>query len=173
MNKRLTTMGVLFEKELKDLGLSNFTVEIFINNKSLNIIYDGKIIEKFSTSCNKLSDWLESHLDEDDKVSAIIKSLRLWKKIVLFVREVDVGDDYLEQIDTYVGWVTELYNYGSLSFLTSSEIGNLESFYMHVLRCYFPIIARDTYNKFKCGLGLWSMQGFERRMYHLNDYQCV
>ena len=42
-------------------------------------------------------------------------------------------------------------------------MGDDETFYMHVLRFYLPKIARVTFDKHGLGLGIFTMQGFERR----------
>ena len=34
---------------------------------------------------------------------------------------------------------------------------------MHVLRFYIPRIADDTFEKYNLGVGIFTMQGFERR----------
>ena len=41
--------------------------------------------------------------------------------------------------------------------------GDDETFYMHVLRFYLPQIAKKTLTDHELGLGIWTMQGFERR----------
>ena len=38
-----------------------------------------------------------------------------------------------------------------------------ETFYFHCLRYYIPRIARETYEDFKLGVGIFNMQGFKRR----------
>ena len=47
--------------------------------------------------------------------------------------------------------------------LGSKSVGNDESCYMHVIRFYMPKIAWETYQKHKCGIGIFTMQGCERR----------
>ena len=41
--------------------------------------------------------------------------------------------------------------------------GNNETFYLHALRCYFPQLATKLFEKYCMGLGIFTMQGFERR----------
>ena len=45
----------------------------------------------------------------------------------------------------------------------TERMGDDETFYMHVLRFYLPKIARVTFDKHGLGLGIFTMQGFERR----------
>ena len=57
-----------------------------------------------------------------------------------------------------------LYKFGATSFLTgSNDVGNNETFYFHTVRYYLPVIARENWDNFELGLGVFSMQGFERR----------
>ena len=61
------------------------------------------------------------------------------------------------------------YTIGGRSFLTKKSIShngsieNDETFYMHTLRFYLPRIADETLEKHNLGLGVFTMQGFERR----------
>ena len=59
----------------------------------------------------------------------------------------------------------KFYKLGAESFLTK-DVGNKgdnETFYLHVLRFYMPKIAKQTLEKHNLGLGIYTMQGFERR----------
>ena len=38
-----------------------------------------------------------------------------------------------------------------------------ETFYLHCLRFYFPPIANHTLTKHRLGIGVFTMQGYERR----------
>lgn len=38
-----------------------------------------------------------------------------------------------------------------------------ETFYLHVLRFYLPVIAEYTWDNYRLGLGVYTMQGFECR----------
>ena len=66
---------------------------------------------------------------------------------------------------TFVENVKKFYEIGKRSFLTKvkSKVGGDETFYLHCLRFYMPMIAKDTLEKHGIGLGIFTMQGFERR----------
>ena len=51
------------------------------------------------------------------------------------------------------------------SFLTKdrNNIGGEETFYMHYLKFYMPMIAEVTLQRHQMGLGIFKMQGIERR----------
>ena len=53
----------------------------------------------------------------------------------------------------------ELFKYGKITFLDEEDV----TFYFHCIRFYFPQIAKEVYTKHGLGLGVFSMQGFERR----------
>ena len=57
------------------------------------------------------------------------------------------------------------YEVGKNTFLTKDHDhpGDDETFYLHVLRFYLPQIAKKTLDEHQCGLGIFTMQGFEHR----------
>ena len=55
--------------------------------------------------------------------------------------------------------VTELFECGRDTCFSDGQV----SFYFHCLRFYLPKIAEDTFTKHRLGLGIFMMQGFERR----------
>ena len=58
----------------------------------------------------------------------------------------------------------EFYQVGATSFLTGgTQTGDQETFYMHVMRFYIPEIARIMYDRHRLGVGIFNMQGFEKR----------
>ena len=66
-------------------------------------------------------------------------------------------------MDTFSRDAKRLYPCGKCRFLTRNVSGDSETVYTHVLKCYMPLIAEDTFEKFHLGLGVFSMQGFKRR----------
>lgn len=93
----------------------------------------------------------------------------MWQEIFHFlsITHLDnISDEqYQQKLHDFKSNVVDFYTFGSKTFLTSSEdkIGEDETFYLHTLRYYMPKIAEDTYNKHKLGVGIFNMQGFERR----------
>ena len=51
------------------------------------------------------------------------------------------------------------------------RIGSQETFYTHALRFYIPRIAKITYDRHGVGVGIFTMQGFERR--NKESKQCL
>ena len=68
-------------------------------------------------------------------------------------------------METFVENVKEFYEIGKRTFLTKvqSQVGGDETFYLHCLRFYMPKIAKETLEKHKLGLGIFTIQGFEQR----------
>ena len=99
----------------------------------------------------------------------IIVALNLWGKMFKFlsIARIDIVIDqgwYMSQLNDYIANAKAFYASGSSTFLSDGNIvGRLETFYMHTLRFYIPKIARITYDRHRLGVGIFSMQGFERR----------
>ena len=55
------------------------------------------------------------------------------------------------------------YAVGRSTFLFDKEAGDAETFYCHTVRFYMLRIAKITWEKHRLGLGIYTMQGFERR----------
>jgi hypothetical protein len=68
-------------------------------------------------------------------------------------------EGYKEQLNEFKNNVVTMYSAGQQSFLANKD----ETFYCHALRFYLPSIAEVTFEQHKLGLGIFSMQGFERR----------
>ena len=63
----------------------------------------------------------------------------------------------------FINNVKAFYKAGSKTFLTKKNVGDNETFYLHALRFYLPKIAEETFRDHNLGLGVFTMQGFERR----------
>jgi hypothetical protein len=60
--------------------------------------------------------------------------------------------------------VKNFYKVGSRTFLSRhGENGKDETFNMHALRFYMPTIVETTFERHGVGVGVFNMQGFERR----------
>ena len=69
-----------------------------------------------------------------------------------------------KDMNSFVENVKKFYDIGKGSFMTKTQkkVGGNETFYLHCLRYYMPKRAKDTLEKHKLGLGIFTMQGFER-----------
>ena len=59
--------------------------------------------------------------------------------------------------------VKKFYAAGKTSFLSSKTEGDIDTFYSNTIRFYMLQIAQTAFEKHKLGLGIFTMQGFERR----------
>ena len=59
--------------------------------------------------------------------------------------------------------IQAFYVHAENTFMTKVYKGGKETFYMHAIRHYKPIHAQDTWDTYKLGMGIFTMEGFERR----------
>ena len=93
------------------------------------------------------------------------EGLGLWKEISKFIHTTKVEDcaRYELEMTRFEMNVRSFYECGSKTFLTQTTCGDRETFYLHCLRFYLPEIMHTTWDEHGLGLGVFTMQGFERR----------
>ena len=129
----------------------------------------GNELALFTANIKDTNEFLASNLIPTNKVLNIQKALGLWKDIFHFLSITHLNDisdvQYTNMLQVFKSNVVEFYYSGSNTFLSSSDdkVGDDETFYLHTLRYYMPKIAEETYNEHKIGIGIFNMQGFERR----------
>lgn len=64
---------------------------------------------------------------------------------------------------TFLYNVNEFIRCDKHTFLTQDKTGDGETFYTHALKCYIPTFVKVIWNCYKCGYGIFTMQGFEHR----------
>ena len=107
---------------------------------------------------------------EDHWLLSIAKAIQLLYDIEQFLK---VGNIKLESkeknipvaflIDQFEKNVTKFYLVGSTTFMKANRLGDCQTYYLHCLRFYIPNLARETWGRHQCGIGIFSIQGFERR----------
>ena len=104
---------------------------------------------------------------ETPNLKSVCEGLTLWEEITPFLVITTIKDvpKYMVELEKWVDKLKRFYEVGEKTFLTKnpSNPGDDETFYLHCLRFYLPQIAKDTAQKFSLGLGVYTMQGFERR----------
>ena len=87
-------------------------------------------------------------------------------ELLLFIKNILLVVQFLKDNFQAIDLRRDLYN-GLLSrcSLTKyhSSPGYDETFYMHVMRYYMPMIVANTLNDHQLGLGIFKMQGYEHR----------
>jgi hypothetical protein len=71
----------------------------------------------------------------------------------------------LEQVQSFICNLKSFYSIGGRTFLSKpgTTTGTEETFYLHALRFYIPRIVKQTFDRHGTGIGVFTMQGFERR----------
>jgi hypothetical protein len=94
--------------------------------------------------------------------------LTLWVSIFKFLGITCIEEreerEYLNRKDQFNMELKELYSKGLSTFLSKpGKPGIEEIFYCHALRHYMPRIAKVTYETHGTGVGIFNIQGFERK----------
>ena len=157
-----------FEKKLLDF-LTNEEVLIWKLNKPVES-YLGSELKTFTKKGADIAAWVEKEKlvsEQDPEWKPMCKALRLWAKCYEFLVKAKVEDDedYEAQIKQYEKNMVELYKCGSETFFKSVNgtpaMG--ETVYFHMLLCQVPKWARITYKRHGVGVGVFTLQGIERR----------
>ena len=78
----------------------------------------------------------------------------------LSISRIENTTAHRRSLDDFKKNVAKFHEYGNLTYLKTKAD---KSFYLHCLRYYMPQIAETTFERHKLGLGIFTMQGFERR----------
>ena len=128
--------------------------------------FQGNELALFIANVHTINEFLRTNLVLSRNVSSMIKGLDLWLDLFEFLGKsrIDPGTDYATEIDTYEKNAIAFYKAGKKTFLAKDgREGKNETCYMHVMRFYIPRHARITYERHNLGIGIFNMQGFERR----------
>ena len=123
-------------------------------------------IRKFINKIPLVTAFLVDNFNSNEYVDSIITGLNLWVDLCKFIHitTIDDDDDYKNKMDTFESNLKLFFTAGGKSFLTKGVVaGDDKTFYMHCLRCYIPKIARTTFKDHHLGVGVFTMQGYERR----------
>ena len=128
---------------------------------------NGKEIKIFIKHIHNIITLINNKFVSHKHNSNLCKALSLWVNIseFLFISFVKADDEdkYKERMEVFNRDVRDFYVIGSKTFLTKNKKGDRETFYLHCLRFYMPDIAQTTWEKHRLGVGIFTMQGYERR----------
>ena len=128
--------------------------------------FQGNEIALFVANIPVIIEFLNNNFIETSELKSLVKSLNLWVEIFRFlgVTHVRNEEEYSSSIQKFKVNVIEFYKYGEHTFLSSpGRPGKEETFYTHALRFYLPSIVEITFERHQLGVGIFNMQGFERR----------
>ena len=126
---------------------------------------NGEHVATFVHKVDKLVEVMKNEYEQTtylkhmNEVLLLLPSLmKFWKKV-----KIESESSYLDEISTYETNIDLFYEHGAFCLFTNSILGDGETFYAHVAKFYVPRMARWTLTNLKCGVGIWTMQGFEHR----------
>ena len=111
---------------------------------------------------------MDDNLESTIEVNSMKEALELWLKLFKFlgITYITNEDKYKNDLLQFELNLKRFYTVGTRTFLSSQQMivdGREESFYCHAL-CYYMIeIAKVTFERHRVGIGIFNMQGFERR----------
>ena len=141
--------------------LSNYFVYCW-NNKLSFSIFKGNDLFLFVSYSEVITTFIKENLVETEETRGLSNGLALLQPICKFLTltYIDSEEEYKKTLNEFKENVKVFYDSGKLSYLREDAD---ETFYFHCLRYYMPEIAEVTYKRHKLGVGIFTMQGFERR----------
>ena len=154
-----------FDKVLKSFW-NDYHLFIWRNRKNFSSFL-GNELALFTGNVSAITKYLTDNLILTRDLNDVVTGLSLWVKLFKFLGFTHLTiskSQYLREIEIFTMNVKNFYSAGARTYLSSpAHNGDEETFYMHTLRYYIPRIALETYESHKCGIGIFNMQGFERR----------
>ena len=144
-----------------------YNVQVWKLNKDFSS-FIGSEVKAFINNIPKIVSFLKNKFLTTECLGSLIEGMEIWPCLVTFLSTTKIGtgekDQYLNMLKAFEQNVKKFYSAGGKSFLTKATVvGDDETFYMHCLRCYIPHIAKITYDQHHLGVGIFTMQGYERR----------
>ena len=130
----------------------------------------GSELFAFSTNAHYLASWMQDEELLDDgnpEYNGICEALKLWTGIeqTLKIGKVYCTEkSYIKRMDEFQDVVDSFWEHGKKSFLNRGRLkGFYETSYLHTLKCYMSKLIKITWERHCCGVGVFTLQGFERR----------
>jgi len=105
--------------------------------------------------------------DNNPEMRDFVKACKVWTKITKFINTTKIPDDkvdaYKTELEDFNKNVVAFHKHGSTTFMKGDQLGDKETFCLHVVRNCLPEIAKNVLEKCQFGLGVFTMQGFEHR----------
>ena len=137
-------------------------------NKKNFASFLGNEIALFVGNTNAIIRFMDDNLESTVEVDSMKEALQLWLKLFKFLglTYITNEDEYKNDLLQFELNLKRFYTVGARTFLSSQQMivdGREESFYCHALRYYMIEIAKVTFERHRVGIGIFNMQGFERR----------
>ena len=131
------------------------------NNKMNFSKFEGTELSLFVENIPLICEYLEKSFISTENLKMFTEGLRTLPMIFSFLKLSYIEDSkkYEELLVQFEVNLKLMYKCGKSTYLVDND----EPFYFHCLRFYMPRIAKQIYEKYHLGLGIFNMQGFERR----------
>ena len=141
-----------------------YHVSVWRLNKTFSS-FNGNEIMAFIRNIKKVVEFMRGNFGSEPEVDAICEGLLAFSEITTFLNIVTYNSEahYNMTISKFENDVKKFYTVGRSTYLFDKEDGDAETFYCHTVRFYMLRIAKITWEKHRLGLGIYTMQGFERR----------
>ena len=139
-----------------------------MNRKSFSS-FMGNEIALFVASIKDIVLFLNNTFVSSQHLDDICLGLNLWVKIFKFLGKTYIIENEEEEYknemkEMFNVDLKQFYKVGCRTFLSKPGVhGSEETFYMHTLRFYVPKLSKITFDRHGTGIGVFNMQGFERR----------
>ena len=143
---------------------NRYNASVWRMDKAFSIL-NGNELKTFIQHIPVMNVFLRSSFPQERHITHLSSALDIWHGVQGFLHTTKIEDpaSYPEEIQRFEDAVASFYEHGAKTFLTKNIIGDCETFYTHTLRYYLPVIARSTFEDYQLGIGVYTMQGFERR----------
>ena len=151
-------------KEFSNSVLLQFLSEFHVycwNNKLGFSKFQGRELSLFIANLTKVKEFINDKLVLTHEIEKFLLGITLLTPIFKFmsITYVTCNESHKDSLQTFKTDVRQFYASGRHSFLSTGD----EPFYFHCLCYYLPQIAEITFTRHRLGLGIFAMQGFERR----------
>ena len=150
-------------KEFSNTILRKFWSDfhVFCWNNKLNFSsFKGNELSLFIVNIPSVNEYLKHKFLATDELSDVVGGLSLMQDLFKFmsITYIDDQEIYKIQLIKFKKDLKGFYKFGKNTYLSDDE-----TFYCHCFRYYLPQLVDITFERHKLGLGIFSMQGFERR----------
>ena len=135
------------------------------NNDKPFSSFHGNELKLWTKNIPKTVAVIRENFETTEQVANLCLLLTTFAKLPDFwnMTEIENESDYPQLIVEYETNAKILYDVGAKTVLTNNTKGDCETIYYHVARYYIPKIARKLFEMYGLGVGVFNMQGFERR----------
>ena len=123
--------------------------------------FKGDELSKFVMNADSISQFLLDKTIINDEMRNLVPALTILRPIFKFmsITYIDNESEYLIDLHHFKNNVRLLFKNGKDTFLAGGDV----TFYFHCIRFYMPQLIDLIFKRHKIDLGIFNMQGFERR----------